>query len=61
MESKYELKRIDIKNHTCYCFDDIMKPRDIDSRNILLDVKIYNLWYFIQNLYGFKIIAYLAR
>ena len=43
MESKYELKRIDIKNRTCYCFDDIMKPRDIDSRNILLDVKVYNL------------------
>ena len=41
MESKDELKEIDIKNRRCYCFDDIMKARDIDSGNILLNEKIY--------------------
>ena len=41
MESKDELKETDIKNRTCYYFDDIMKATDIDSENILLDEKIY--------------------
>ena len=41
MESKNELKEIDIKNRTCYYFDDIMNARDINSGNILLDKKIY--------------------
>ena len=31
MESKDELTEIDIKNCTCYYFDDIMRVRDIDS------------------------------
>ena len=37
MESEDELKEIDIKNHTCYRFDDLMKANDIYSKNILLD------------------------
>ena len=37
MESKDELKEIDIKNHTCYYFDDIIKDRDIYSIDTLLD------------------------
>ena len=37
MESKDELKEIDIKNLACYYFDDII--RDFD--NTLLDKKIY--------------------
>ena len=41
MESKDELRETDIKNRTCYYFDYIMKARDIDSRNILLDEEIY--------------------
>ena len=41
MESKDELKEIDVKNWTCYYFDDIMKVRDVDSGNILLDKEIY--------------------
>ena len=41
MESKDELEEPDTKNHTCYYFDDIMKVRDIDFGNILLEVKIY--------------------
>ena len=39
MESKDELKEIDIKNRTCYYFDDIKKVIDIYPSNILLDKK----------------------
>ena len=41
MESKDELKEIDIKNRKCYYFDDIIgaRNRDIYSANILLDEK----------------------
>ena len=38
MESKDELKEIDIKNHMCYYFDD-MRVRDIDFSDILVDKK----------------------
>ena len=31
----------DIKNRTCYYFDDMMAVRYIDSMNILLDEKLY--------------------
>ena len=43
MESKDELKEIDIKNCTCYYFDDIIRARntDIYSTDILLDEKLY--------------------
>ena len=41
MVSKNELKEIDIKNCMYYYFDDIMKARDIYSKNTLLDEKIY--------------------
>ena len=40
MESKDELKEIDIENRTCYYFDDIITNRDIYSVDILLDKKI---------------------
>ena len=36
MESK-ELKEINIKNHTCYYFDDIIKVEDFNLDNILID------------------------
>ena len=39
MESKDELKEVDIKNHTCYYFDDILRLRDFSYNNILLDEK----------------------
>ena len=44
MESKDELKGIDIKNSTCYYFDDIVKvrDRDVDFIDDLLDKKLYN-------------------
>ena len=41
MESKNEFKKINIKNRTCYYFDDIMKVEDIKVNNILLDEKSY--------------------
>ena len=43
MESKDELKEIDIKNCMCYYFYDIMRvfDRDIDFSDILLDKKLY--------------------
>ena len=45
MESKDELKEIDIKNRTCYYFDDIILVMDTDSdfdfNDILLDEKLY--------------------
>ena len=41
MESKNELKGINIKNHTCYYFDDIIKIKESDLNNILIDKKSY--------------------
>ena len=41
MEWNDELKEIDIKNCTCYYFDNIMASRDIYSGNILLEEKLY--------------------
>ena len=46
MKSKNELKEIDIKNGTCYYFDDIITDRDIYSVDILLDKKIFQLMTF---------------
>ena len=42
MESKDELKEIDIKNRTCYYFDDLIRflDRNIDFSNTLLDEKL---------------------
>ena len=34
-----EFKKIDIKNRTCYYFNDIIKIQDFDFNNILLDEK----------------------
>ena len=39
MESKNELKKIDIENHVCYYFDHIIRVIDINPRDILLDEK----------------------
>ena len=62
MESKDEFKKIDIKNRTCYYFDDIMTVEDIDSSDILLNDKKYkNTLIFdisYKTLYGLKTIAY---
>ena len=53
-----ELKKICIRNRTCYYFDDIIKLEDFDLDNILIDKKIHEniLIYDIsyKNLIGSK-------
>ena len=44
MESTDKLKEIDIKNRTCYCFDDIITDRDIYSVDLLFDKKPYETY-----------------
>ena len=44
MESKDELKETDIKNCTCYYFDDVMRATDIDFIDILLYEKLYKTY-----------------
>ena len=39
MEGNSKFLKNDIKNPTCYCFDDIIKIEDFDFDNILLDEK----------------------
>ena len=46
MESNDELKDIDIKNCTCYCFNDMMRVIYFDFDNISS--------HFIQNFYWCK-------
>ena len=41
MKSNDELKEVNIKSHTCYYFDEIIKMEDFDSDNILMDEKSY--------------------
>ena len=53
-----EFKKVEIKNHTCYYFNDIIKLEDFDLDNILIDKKshknilIYDILY--KNLIGSK-------
>ena len=35
------LKEINIKNRTCYCFEDIIKIQDFNLDNILINKKPY--------------------
>ena len=44
MESKDELKQTDIKNRTCYYFDNIMRVIDINFSNILWNEKSYKTY-----------------
>ena len=41
MESNSKLKEISIKNRTCYYFDNIIKFKNFDIDNILIDEKSY--------------------
>ena len=41
MESNNKLKEIDIKNHTCYYFNDKIKIEDFDFDNFLIDENLY--------------------
>ena len=47
MDSNNELKEIDIKNRTCYYFDDIIKIEDLDLDKILIDEKSLKIFQFI--------------
>ena len=47
MESNDKLKEIDIKNRTCYYFDDIIKMEDFDLNNMLIDKKSLKIFQFI--------------
>ena len=44
VENKDELKEIYIKSSPCYYFDEIMRVRDIDFSDILLDEKSYKIY-----------------
>ena len=56
MDSVDELKEIDIKNRTCYYFDDKVGIEVFSLDNISIDeisyknVLVYNISHFIQNL-----------
>ena len=41
MDSNDELNETDIKNRTCYYFDDIIKIEDFNLDNVLIDEKSY--------------------
>ena len=55
MESNDELKEINIKNRTCYYFDEVIKIEDCDFDNILFDGK----WY--KNILVYKHFIYHAK
>ena len=46
MKSNNELKEIDIKNRTCYCFDDIIKMEDFYFDKMKNHTKIFWLMTF---------------
>ena len=48
MDSTDEFKKVGIKNHTCYCFNDIIKIEDFIINDILIDEKYFILYHFIQ-------------
>ena len=58
MDGNNELKNNNIKNCTCYCFDDTTKTDDFDRDNISIDEKsyenilVYNILY--NSLIDFK-------
>ena len=43
MESNDNLKEIDIKNRTCYCFDGMIKIEYFDLDNVLVDESNENI------------------
>ena len=60
MESKDEFKKNNIKNCTCYYFDDIMEVEKINFDNVSLDQKSYEnilVYNIIQKIYECKTIV----
>ena len=59
MDNNDELKEIDIKNRSCYYFDDIVKIENFNLDNILIDEKSYeNI--FVYNISYKNLIAKLC-
>ena len=64
MKSNDKLKQTDIKNHTCYYFDDITNIEALDVDNILVDensnenILIYDVLH--KTLYGAKPICIIS-
>ena len=48
MESNDKFRWIDIKNCTCYYFDDIIKIEDFNFDNILIDYETYEKILFLS-------------
>ena len=48
MDSNAKLKEINIKNRTCYYFDDMIKIEDFDFDVLFGEKKFYGLWHIIQ-------------
>ena len=49
MGSNIELIEINIKNYSCYCFDDIINVNDLDLDDIFLDEKAHENIIFIYD------------
>ena len=47
MKSNNKLKKIDIKNPTCFYFDDITEIEDFNFYNALKNVLVYDISYLI--------------
>ena len=60
IENSDKFKEINIKNCTCYYFDEITKFKDFDLDKILIDEKSHEnvLVYNIQNIDWCKTVAY---
>ena len=41
MENNNKLKKVNIKDRACYYFDDIIKIKNFDNGNVLLDENLY--------------------
>ena len=57
MESNDELGETNIKNRTCYYFDDITKIEDFHFDHILLNKKSYRIIFIYDILYKTLIVA----
>ena len=56
LDSKYELKELDIKNRTCYYFDHIKREIYIYFSDILLDGKSYKIYENITDSINFNFV-----
>ena len=57
MDTNDELKEFDIKNRTCYYLDDIIKIKDFNLDNVLIDEKSYEYIWVYSRSYKTLIVA----